>query len=379
MKRLLNTSVLIIIASIIFVSCKHFNGYTIQGTIQNANGQKVFLEDITTEIPAVIDTTSVVNNSFEIKNYSSKGIYRLRIGDDPRKSIFLYILEKDKIQVKADYNNLEKYSVEGSKGSASIQDLQKNAASYFMALDGIVAQIKSNENAKDSLIPIFNSKKTEYVKYIKSFVEKEEVNDVACFALGFLGDFMQEEIPYLIDEVEKLHKAEPDSKYIANWYQQTEQYKAAAMAQNEGGIAINTQAPNIILENPNGDTIQLKNLQGNYVLLDFWASWCGPCRQENPNVVALYNKYHAKGFDIFSVSLDSRKDKWIEAIQKDKLAWKNHGSDLGGWSSAPAQLYQVQSIPQTYLLDKTGIIIAKNLRGKQLENKLAEIFAAPIN
>ncbi|HRG35784.1 MAG TPA: DUF4369 domain-containing protein, partial [Chitinophagales bacterium] len=166
MRKLLNTSLLIIIASLIFVSCKHFNGYTIQGTIQNANGQKVFLEDITTEVPAVIDTTSVVNNSFEIKNYSSKGIYRLRIGDDPRKSIFLYILEKDKIQVKADYNNIEKYSVEGSKGSASIQDLQKNAASYFMALDGIVAQIKSNENAKDSLIPIFNSKKTEYVKYI---------------------------------------------------------------------------------------------------------------------------------------------------------------------------------------------------------------------
>ena len=145
-------------------------------------------------------------------------------------------------------------------------------------------------------------------------------------------------------------------------------------AQNKGGIALNTQAPNIILENPNGDTIQLNDLKGNIVLLDFWASWCGPCRQENPNVVKVYNQYHAKGFEIFSVSLDQRKDKWVEAIKKDGLIWKNHGSDLQGWSSAPAQTYQVQAIPATFLLDKKGNVIAKDLRGDELEAKLKQIF-----
>jgi peroxiredoxin len=185
---------------------------------------------------------------------------------------------------------------------------------------------------------------------------------------------MQEEIPYLVDITDKLHTAAPDSKYINLWYQQTQQYRDAIMAETEGGVALNTQAPNIVLQNPNGDTIQLNNLKGNYVLLDFWASWCQPCRMENPNVVALYNKYHAQGFEVFSVSLDANIDQWKKAIAKDGLIWKNHGSDFGGWQSAPAQAYRVQSIPCTFLLDKTGKVIAKNLRGEELAAKLAELF-----
>ena len=109
------------------------------------------------------------------------------------------------------------------------------------------------------------------------------------------------------------------------------------------------------------------------MLVDFWASWCGPCRQENPNVVRIYNQYHEKGFEILGVSLDKSKEKWVEAIAKDKLTW-NHVSDLGQWSSAVVPLYGITGIPLTILVDRNGNIAAKSLRGKELESKVAELL-----
>jgi len=112
------------------------------------------------------------------------------------------------------------------------------------------------------------------------------------------------------------------------------------------------------------------------VLLDFWASWCKPCRRENPNLVKAYNKYKSNGFDVFSVSLDKNKKKWLAAIQKDQLVWEAHVSDLKGWQSAAAKLYGINSIPAAFLLDKEGKIIGRNLRGAALEQKLEEIFGS---
>ena len=124
----------------------------------------------------------------------------------------------------------------------------------------------------------------------------------------------------------------------------------------------------------NGNNISLSSLRGKIVLLDFWASWCGPCRKENPFVVNLYNKFKNEGFDIYSVSLDNDKNKWINAIKQDGLVWKNHVSDLNGWQSAGAAKYMVRSIPQTFLIDKNGTIIDIGLRGEALENKLNELL-----
>lgn len=157
----------------------------------------------------------------------------------------------------------------------------------------------------------------------------------------------------------------------------------ALAANGYSQITIGTKAADIALPTPAGDTLRLSDLKGHVVLLDFWASWCGPCRKKNPEVVALFNEFQGKkwnkgtkGYTVFSVSLDKNADAWKQAIKQDGLVWKNHVSDLRGWSSAPAAQYGIRSIPQTVLLDEGGYIIAVNPSHDFIRTFLAKRLAA---
>lgn len=183
--------------------------------------------------------------------------------------------------------------------------------------------------------------------------------------LFFLDNFSQDK-NLMTEVVAALYAQYPTYPVVRDQYNKinTPEFRTA-----QGSIA-----PELEFPNPDGKMMKLSDLRGKVVLIDFWASWCGPCRRENPHVVKLYNKYHSKGFEVFSVSLDNNAGRWKEAIQKDQLIWPYHVSDLKGWSSAAAKLYGVNSIPCTFLIDAEGRILARGLRGDELTQKLKQIF-----
>ena len=217
-----------------------------------------------------------------------------------------------------------------------------------------------------------------------------QFNDIL---MGAANPTMQALVP---GQVEKLLRENSDvlmSAFLVTYFeQQFEQYATLYMAVRDGLIKkyptnqfvmhIDTRlkglllpgmdAPDIAMKDADGNIRRLSDLQGHVVLVDFWASWCGPCRRENPNVVNIYKRYHEKGLEIYSVSLDKTRDAWLKAIKDDGLLWENHVSDLKGWTSSGGKTYGIMSIPATVLIDREGKIIARNLRGADLEKAIAE-------
>ncbi len=221
-------------------------------------------------------------------------------------------------------------------------------------------------NVSDSIKFAFNTEYTSLQKTMSSdilnFVNEHKGGPATYFAATYVVP--KPDGTLLESALSKLKKDAPESSFTK---------KLEDRLNSIGALDIGGLAPEIELASPTGELVKLSSLRGKVVLIDFWASWCRPCRQENPNVVRVYNEYHDKGFEVFSVSLDNDASRWKAAIAQDGLTW-THVSDLKGWKSSAAGLYQVSGIPKTFLLDRNGRILAKDLRGYQLEAKLAEIF-----
>ncbi len=210
----------------------------------------------------------------------------------------------------------------------------------------------------------YQAAEADVVTKVKAMLPEMGTSLVSLFALNFINidsDFATYE-----ELASRFEKENPNSPHAKSLIGRVKRIK---------GVMVGASAPEIALTDTSGTVVPLSSLRGKYVLIDFWASWCGPCRNENPNVVRMYNKYKDKGFSIYSVSLDrpGDREKWVRAIRNDNLTW-THVSDLKFWQSQAAQEYGVQAIPATFLLDKDGKIIAKNLRGEALEQKLAEVL-----
>jgi peroxiredoxin len=349
--------------------------FTVTGKVKNGQaGEKIYLQFSTNPSTTLDSTVLAADGTFTIKGIERDGgnFYMLSIAE--RQKIILLIEGGEKLTVVADgYEQndkgvLGKYQVAGSKNMEYYTKLMEmNQAMVDKVNKWNDEYAKANEKKDTKKIQEiqnnFQVAETEHVSKIKAMLPEMGSSLVAIFAANNLLN-PQRDFAEMEAVAKRFEKENPSPKIVQAYL---------GYIKRTRGVAVGDEAPDFTLNSPEGQPIQLSGLRGKYVLIDFWASWCGPCRMENPNVVKMYNKYKDKGFAIYGVSLDKDMNAWTAAIKKDGLSW-THGSDLKYWNSAAAQLYGVSAIPATYLLDKDGKVIAKNLRGPSLEAKLSELL-----
>jgi peroxiredoxin len=383
MKRIL----LLLTVSAVLFSCNKagVNEYIISGTVKGvADGKTVILEkqDETGQLKP-IDTVKIKDGKFTIKG-SAKEPEIMLLQVEALQGKVPFILENGDIEVIVDKDSIQKTKLSGtfnndvfSKFNVDVVKFQKDSQKKMTAFQNAnMAKMKAAQEAKDTIT--INKLMKEYQVLQKAgmdfYVKFAEANPKALIS-ALIVDSM------LNDPSVDLARAK---KIFASFSPELKKYKPGKSIQSKldkiakpvaATTEVGTIAPDFSAPNPEGKSISLKESLGKVTIIDFWASWCNPCRAENPNVVALYNEFHSKGLNIISVSLDKDAKKWKEAIAKDKLTW-NQVSNLKDFEDPIAVTYGINAIPSTYILDAKGTIVAKDLRGAELKAKVAALLAA---
>lgn len=337
---------------------------TINGTVKAPpkNGVAV-LEKLKGQRYTVVDSMELNAGKFvfEIK-IAEPEFYRVVLFK--KQAIYMILIDKD-LEIVADATVPEiPYTVKGSKDMDYFRVVNREVNKLGQEKNKLESQYvlaKKNEEAKaKEIFQKLIALQKKGIATMKGMIDTIQPSFAALYASNILNP--DEEYPYLKKLADNLSKNYPNSRYVKRY---TEFLKSIS------ALTVGQPAPEITLTSPEGKQVSLSSLKGKLVLIDFWASWCKPCRMETPNVVGVYQDYKDKGFEIFGVSLDRNKKDWMKAIKDDKMSWV-HVSDLKMWQSSVVPQYKVQGIPLTYLVDKEGKILAKNLRGEALRKRVSQ-------
>ncbi len=369
MLNLFRKSILFSVVFILWSSAFSQDSLFIKGKISglDSGDKNLALSDITTNPPVVSTKVTSQDGSFSFKVAVSKlAIYRLYLTAD--NFIMLLMTGQDiDLQLNAEKLNLNPV-ISGSDDTRILYDMAIQSSLYDMQLDSLNKAFGEARKAPEL---------SEQLPVIQSAYEKTSEKQLDFIRQKLMANPGSPATLFFIDKLSLDSDLDVFRKVSAALYAKYPEHSLVVDLKNrvelEEKLQPGNMAPEITLPDRDGKPVSLSSMRGKVVLIDFWASWCGPCRRDNPEVVRMYNRFKDKGFDIFGVSLDRDAASWLAAIEKDGLTW-THVSDLKYWQSAGAEAYGVKAIPHTVLIDREGKIIARKLRGKALEDKLEEIL-----
>lgn len=367
MRKLLAGSIILaVLLSVISCNTKKTDGYTIDGTITGADSGWVLLKKREEGKVITADSVQIKEGKFAFTGkIEMPEVYYLKV--ENYEGAFPFFIENAALSMKVYADSIEKSLVTGSASQDVFVGYRKDEAVYNNKMKALYGDYMKATEAHDStsvkvVEAAYDSVQKAQSIFTKEFILKNGKSVVAAYLA------MSNAYAFTLEDLKAINKAMDPSIAKSDYVKKLAERETLLTKVEPGQFA-----PDISLNDTTGNPISLSSLKGKVVLVDFWASWCGPCRAENPNVVAAYQRFSSKGFTVFGVSLDSNRDKWAQAIKKDGLAW-THVSDLIGWDNAAAKQYGVMSIPANFLLDKEGKIIGSSLRGEDLVKKLEEVL-----